>query len=853
MRLIFLTMFLVALLFLSSSVFAIQEPPGEYIGDLIQTQQFSNEPIQIVSTPQNTYYLVTNQQSYYSSNGKTWVVRNTSLPTAGGLAIDSSGILYISGSDVYKSVDGGVKWNIVGPGEFGSTSNLKVKIVQGTLYAWHPDKGLYYYNPSLGHWYVSINSTIHFKVYDFIYVDGGMYYLGVQNGEVKLFHGLEPKGTITGATTDSLYPTLYRKLLTYYEGAIYAALRKTTGGGAIYKSSDLGQTWEKVHDTSSAPASISSSTVNGIQVLTSGKVWRSWSGSVWKEVKSFTGGGGIDIVSTNVDRQTIVAAGYAMYTYDRNAFPILTLTESYSVQKNQDLQLSLSAQDLEGDTLTYKWEKIGGPDTYTLTGETTQTATFRATQDGIYNINVSATDSSSGKSTKTVIITVGTGVSPPVAKVGLSPSCHAGFDCYLPGWHTGTGTNITYQWTQNSGPSITWITNYSTTGSGSFIPSGLGTYNFTLKVRSNEGESIADLSLTVTNIAPIINLTATKTCVVQFPCKITAIVLNSDHDSQTFLWYTQPAHVDPKDSESNIEFIRGKEEEEVTISVRTKGSYTLYFSAFDSKVTSVKRVDIKSITETEYNKLQANNTSPVANAGQDQNIRVNQPVNLDGSKSFDPENYTLSFLWEKLSGPDITINNATEAVTTFTPTQIGTYIIRLTVADVLGLVSNDTIQITVVSESDSLPTSTVQQSPQATSIQQTTPTQTGNKPPVIQIKETVEGKSGEEIIVDSLAVDPESGELTYLWSQIGGEEVIIENKNSSALRFTAAKPGLYTFEVTVTDNQGKTATKRVNVKLGDSTKPLQGEQNILLWVIVGVVVIVIVVGLVFWKAKFKKK
>lgn len=354
----FLIVVVLASLVLGSGGFAVPEPLGEYIGDLISTQQFSNEPIQIVSTPQNTYYLVTNQQSYYSANGKNWEIKNSSLPTAtGGLTIDSSGTLYISGSDVYKSVDGGVKWNIVGQtGELGSTPNLKVKIVQGTLYAWHPDQGLYYYNPSLGHWYVVISPT-QFKVYDFMYVDGGVYYVGVQNGEVKLFHGLTPKGTIAGTITPS-YTTLYRKLLTYYDGAFYVALRKMAGGGAIYKSSDIGQTWEKVHDTSGTPASISSSTVNGIQIITTDKVWRSWSGSVWKEVKPITGGG-IDIISTNIDRQTIVAAGYSVYTYDRNTFPILDLTENYTIQKNQDLQLSLSARDLEEDTLTYIWEKIG--------------------------------------------------------------------------------------------------------------------------------------------------------------------------------------------------------------------------------------------------------------------------------------------------------------------------------------------------------------------------------------------------------------------------------------------------------------------------------------------------------------
>jgi len=502
----FLAVAIIASLILVSFGFAIPEPPGEYIGDLIQTQELPNIVIQLAPTASNTYYLITPTQLYYSANGKTWDLKNNNLPiTPKELAVDSSGNIYISSTDVYKSADGGATWNIMGQaGELGSTNNLKVKMLKGTPYAWHPDQGLYYWYPSQGKWYMSISPT-QYKVYDFMDVGENVYYVGVQNGEVKLFHGLSPKGTISNTEVAGWFS----RILTYYDGAFYVILSKAGGGGSIYKSPDLGQTWEKAYDTPDIPKSISSSIVNGIQVATSGKIYRSWSGSVWKEVNPSIVGQ--DIISTNLDRQTIIASGTGIiYAYDRNAFPILNLTGNYNVQKNQDLQLSLTAQDLDGDTLTYKWEKVGGPSTYTLTGETTQTATFKATQDGTYNINASATDSSGGKSTKTVTITAGSGLSPPIAKVGEPLPCHTGIECYLTGWHTGTGTNVTYQWTQNSGPQLTWITNSSTTGTGLFIPSGLGTYNFTLTVKSVEGESTADLTIPVTNNAPVINLATTK-------------------------------------------------------------------------------------------------------------------------------------------------------------------------------------------------------------------------------------------------------------------------------------------------------------------------------------------------------
>ena len=223
----FLAVAIIASLILVSFGFAIPEPPGEYIGDLIQTQELPNIVIQLAPTASNTYYLITPTQLYYSANGKTWDLKNNNLPiTPKGLAVDSSGNIYISSTDVYKSADGGATWNIMGQaGELGSTNNLKVKMLKGTPYAWHPDQGLYYWSSSQGKWYMSISST-QYKVYDFMDVGENAYYVGTQNGEVKLFHGLNPKGTISSTEVAGWFS----RILTYYDGAFYVILSKAGGG-----------------------------------------------------------------------------------------------------------------------------------------------------------------------------------------------------------------------------------------------------------------------------------------------------------------------------------------------------------------------------------------------------------------------------------------------------------------------------------------------------------------------------------------------------------------------------------------------------------------------------------------------
>lgn len=244
-----------------------------------------------------------------------------------------------------------------------------------------------------------------------------------------------------------------------------------------------------------------------------------------------------------------------------------------------------------------------------------------------------------------------------------------------------------------------------------------------------------------------------------------------------------------------------------------------------------------------------NQQAPTANAGPDKTMRLNEQLKLDGNQSSDPEGYRLHFFWEKISGPDADLIYPSTSTPTFTPSTIGEYVIKLTVTDLLQKTASDNVEITVLDEDRPL------QSPVIVSEQN----QTGsvdilifNKPPIIKLKESAEASIGDEITIDSLAVDPEGGEITYNWQQIGGEPVIIVNLTQPTLKFTSAKSGLYTFELTVTDKDGKTSTKRITVKLVENAKPLQGEQNILLWIIIGVVIIVTVIGLVFWKIKPKK-
>ena len=82
--------------------------------------------------------------------------------------------------------------------------------------------------------------------------------------------------------------------------------------------------------------------------------------------------------------------------------------------------------------------------------------------------------------------------------------------------------------------------------------------------------------------------------------------------------------------------------------------------------------------------------APVANAGLDRNVNVNDVVNFDASLSYDPDGNIVSYSWDFGDG-----TTATGLTTTHSYTSQGTYTVTLTVTDNDGLISTDTAIVNV--------------------------------------------------------------------------------------------------------------------------------------------------------------
>jgi hypothetical protein len=187
------------------------------------------------------------------------------------------------------------------------------------------------------------------------------------------------------------------------------------------------------------------------------------------------------------------------------------------------------------------------------------------------------------------------------------------------------------------------------------------------------------------------------------------------------------------------------------------------------------------------------NHPPVALAGLDQAVAEASLVALDGSASYDPDAEPLTYLWQQLSGPMVTLSDPTQAKPTFLAPLAGpagmTLSFKLTVSD--GQASADT-------------TTTVQ----VTNV---------NHPPVANAGTDQTRNAGTTVQLDGTAsTDPDSDLLTFTWSQTSGPTVTLSDVHSATPTFVGPQVAVsttLTFQLLVDDGLGGTARADVHVTL----------------------------------------
>lgn len=365
----------------------------------------------------------------------------------------------------------------------------------------------------------------------------------------------------------------------------------------------------------------------------------------------------------------------------------------------------------------------------------------------------------------------------------LNPTANAGVDITLTlpvnstnitGTATpGSGTITSFLWTKISGPNATMTNQTTATVSLAGLVTGIYTFRFTV-TNSNGVSASDDVKVVVVsaNLPPVANAGSD----VSITLPTNAVVLNgtgtdTDGSIASYAWTKVSG---PAASMS------GQTTANLSLSNLVAGTYVFSLTVTDNQAATATDNVTVTVNPAAVNQL------PTANAGTD--VTLNLPTNstnLSGSGS-DPDGSIASYLWEKVSGPSVTMTNATTPTLSASALVAGAYVFRLTVTDNAGGKGSDEVSVTVIATNQS-PTANA-----GSDVTITLPTSTT----------TITG-SGNDI---------DGTVNAYAWTQVNGPNTAtLSNSTTPTLTTAGLIAGTYTFRLTVTDDKGSTGFDDVKV------------------------------------------
>jgi ribosomal protein L14 len=446
--------------------------------------------------------------------------------------------------------------------------------------------------------------------------------------------------------------------------------------------------------------------------------------------------------------------------------------------------LNGSGTDADGTIAGYAWARVSGPATYTLGTANAATTTLSNLVQGVYTFSLTVTDNSGATATDNVIVTVNAAVNqPPAANAGNNITLTLPVNSTtLNGSGTDAdGTIVSYAWTRVSGPATFTL---GTAGAATTTLSNLvqGVYTFRLTVTDNNGATGTDDVIVTVNAAanqpPIAN--AGSNITITLPTNNTTLNGSGTDADGTITGYAWTRVSGP------TTFTLGTAgAATTTLTNLVAGTYVFRLTVTDNN--GATGTDDVTVT---VNASAPSNQSPIAIAGN--NVTLNLPANsttLNGTASFDPDGTIASYAWSKVSGPGtFTIGNANAATTTLTNLIAGTYVFQLTVTDNNGATDDDNITVIVSATPNQPPTANA-----GNNITMTLPLNSTN----------LNGGS---------STDADGTITTYGWTRVSGPATYtLANAGATATGLSNLVAGVYTFRLTVTDNDGATSTDDVTV------------------------------------------
>ncbi|ELR73352.1 PKD domain containing protein [Fulvivirga imtechensis AK7] len=439
--------------------------------------------------------------------------------------------------------------------------------------------------------------------------------------------------------------------------------------------------------------------------------------------------------------------------------------------------LNGTGTDADGTISSYLWTQLSGPSTATISGSNTNTLNVSDLAEGVYVFELLVTDDKGATDTDNAQVTVSAINVPPVVSAGADVSL------VLPANSTditGTasdndGTIASTQWVQVAGPAASFTVSGNTLSVTDLIE---GNYTFRFSATDDDGatsEDDVEIFVTATNVLPTVSAGPDKSITLPTnTVNLTGTASDSDGTIVTYAWTKVNGPITFTLTNQNTPTL--------TMSNLVEGTYTMRLTVTDNDGGS--KADLAVVTVNP----EATNQAPIANAGPNKSITLpTNTVTITGTGS-DSDGSIAAYAWTKKTGPAADLSNTGTPTLTVTNMLEGTYVFSLKVTDNKGASHSDDVIVTVNPE-------IVNQAPVA---------QAGSD--ILLILPT-----NSTNIIGS-ASDPDGTIVSYVWTQLSGPSTAtLAGSGSATLSVSDLVEGAYTFNLTVTDDDGATDEDNVVV------------------------------------------
>lgn len=339
------------------------------------------------------------------------------------------------------------------------------------------------------------------------------------------------------------------------------------------------------------------------------------------------------------------------------------------------------------------------------------------------------------------------------------------------------GLPLTYRWIQISGPSV--VLNGSTTATPSFFAIQSGEYQFSLMVNNGKVNSKPDtVSVRVNNVSPVPRVVEKISGYVnQIVTLDGSLSSDANGDDLIFFWR----------QESGPSIILENSETATPFFIPDVPGEYLFSLAVSDGFNESDKVYVKVIVLNPSNLPPYAVILPVA-----KRTLTGELITLDGSLSMDPEYANLTYHWEQVSGPKVSLSDEDSKTVSFTPNQVGVYSFKLIVSDIAGNSTSDTITF-IVDSNDS------------------------HVPHAFAGYDIIAERGDRVCLNGTLSYDADGDILAFTWRQTEGVAVEIDNPVSPVACFVPVWSGLYKFGLTVSDGKNSSLEDYVSVLVKDET------------------------------------